>query len=97
MLIRQGDLLMVGAVLSAGLRRVADGIVARGEATGHAHRLEEGTLWIDEAGAMWIAPDAETGAWALVHEEHARQTGRAPCRVVRQREYHETSPRQVVD
>lgn len=96
-MIRQGDLLMVPGRIPAGLRRVEDGVVARGEATGHAHRLEEGTLWIDEAGTMWIAPDAETGAWALGHEEHARQTGTEPCRVIRQREYAEEAPRQVAD
>jgi hypothetical protein len=90
---RQGDVLLVevddelphGCVIAD----FDDGyvILARGEATGHAHRIES------PAAALYRAPD---GAWylradestALVHEEHDPiPVPPGTYRVVRQREY----------
>jgi len=66
---RQGDVMLLRPVIvpDGAVRRKSD-IVARGEATGHAHRLVGGELWESDFRLLLVAGDNA----ALVHEEHAR-------------------------
>ncbi len=66
---RQGDLLFEKVADARRLRRVEDGVIARGETTGHAHRVENGTLSYGVSGTMLIDAGPET---AVTHEEHDR-------------------------
>lgn len=94
---RQGDLLFVRqdtrppAELTS---RQSDVIVA-GEATGHAHRLQAGTILEAPDGALYLDITQTT---QVVHEEHGPIT-LAPglWLVVRQREYHPEAIRTVAD
>lgn len=74
-----------------------DGILAHGEVTGHAHRLEDLTagLLVERDGLLYLKVTAPT---RIVHEEHAAiplQPG--TFRVVRQREYQPDQIRNVAD
>lgn len=65
---RQGDILLErvekeGAVTA---RPIPDGIIERGEATGHAHKLEGGTLV--QGGGSMFAMVPEGGR--VTHQEH---------------------------
>lgn len=83
---RQGDILFRKvAVKSEKMMKAKDFIVARGEATGHSHRVVGGELWTDEHGQMIVESDGDT---AIVHDEHARiDLPKGFFEVVRQREY----------
>ena len=95
---RQGDLLFVqqerlpdGANLTP---RPGDVIFA-GETTGHAHRLQAGTILSTPDGQVWLEVPVPT---EVVHEEH----GPIPLEagvwmVVRQREYTPAGIRTVED
>ena len=99
---RHGDLLIVrvaevpsGAVVEQE-PSVAGVVLAYGEVTGHAHRIEAGTasVW-DVSGQRYITlPDGGT----LTHEEHG-PIGLAPGNylVVQQREYTPEAVRLVAD
>jgi hypothetical protein len=94
---RQGDLLFVRqdsrpkAELTA---RQSDVIVA-GEATGHAHRLKEGTILEGPDGALYLDVTQTT---QVVHEEHGPITlDPGFWLVIRQREYHPEAIRTVAD
>ena len=95
---RHGDLLLVQvASIPTPAKRQKGHILAHGEATGHAHRLEgSGTLWMTPDGQLHFR--AGKGA-RVVHEEHATIClPPGDYRVVRQREYRpEAPPVQVVD
>ena len=88
---RQGDVLLVEVSdLPAGCvvaQRRGDVILANGEATGHAHRID--SLW----AALFRAPDGNIylragESTALSHEEHDPiPVPPGTYRVVRQREY----------
>lgn len=95
---RQGDLLIVRASQpvprTQNARPIADGIIERGEATGHAHRLVDGEAWQDR-GDTFIR---SSGLAALSHDEH--ETIILPegeYRVVRQREFTAEGDRVVRD
>lgn len=94
---RHGDLLITCvAALPEGAKRVKTKVLAEGEATGHAHRLEgHGTLYLSN-GQLTLRATKEA---AVVHEEHARITlPPGIYEVRRQREYQpDALPRQVAD
>ncbi len=96
MMLAQGDVLLVSVEkIPAGLKHEEDGVVARGEATGHAHRLVgDATLLRDPVSrALYI----EAHGGTLVHEEHAPHRLEGRFRVVIQREYDGQYSRQVAD
>lgn len=98
---RQGDLLFV-ELDAAGRPQPAqllpDGVLAYGEATGHAHVLEaseQARAFVDELNQMLI--EAETEA-KVVHPEHGVLTLEPGVyRVVRQREQDAEQIRYVSD
>jgi len=88
---RQGDLLLTAIdQLPDGLTLRPDNMIVRGEATGHAHRLQAGRVWEDAQSNLFlkvliqtqvvhqehhpIVLQAGSGSWATV-EGHARRTG----------------------
>lgn len=75
---------------------VKDGIIVRGKATGHAHRLREaGAVVLALGNAMYIRANQPA---AVVHEEHGPIILPAGCwEVRRQREYEPAGWRTVVD
>jgi len=95
---RQGDLLFIGVEDIDGSAVVQDdGVIARGEVTGHMHRISDGTkaVLMVAAGLAYVRAmqDAE-----IVHDEH--DTIVLPpgeYKVVRQREYIPDGWRQVAD
>ena len=70
---RQGDLLIRKATARPhnAFIPVRDGVVLRGDTSGHAHRLQGGLLETAEfpRNAIWFATVGEDGA-VLSHEEH---------------------------
>lgn len=94
---RHGDLLLIKVEeVPQGAKRTRGKILAEGEATGHAHRLEgPGTLYLKD-GQLTLRNTKPT---AVVHEEHARiDLPPGTYEVRRQREYQPGElPRQVVD
>lgn len=96
---RQGDLLFVPITsLPASSRKVPrqEGrlILARGEATGHAHAVVESAVWLlespDQPGVAFLDVEEEC---RVVHEEHAPITlAPGKYRVVHQREYMPSVP-----
>jgi hypothetical protein len=88
---RQGDILLTAIdQLPAGLTRRPDNVIVRGEATGHAHRLQEGRVWEDAEGHLFLEVLIPT---RVVHQEHhpiALVTGY--YQVTRQREYVPEAP-----
>lgn len=97
-MIRQGDLLFVRvASIPTDATRVPDGVIARGEASGHAHRLRagRGRMLMLAAGVAYIRARYRA---QVDHEEHGTVTLPAgDYRVVRQREYEPAGWRQVAD
>ena len=92
---RQGDILIVESEINPNARKVNHNILAKGETTGHAHRLD-GDVQVYEMG-MNLFFSAED-AVPLVHEEH--ETIIIPegsYRVIRQREFGEEVIRYVSD
>lgn len=96
---RQGDVLIVSAsIIPPSAQRQACCVLARGEATGHAHQIHEGALlWVDTDGTKYLEV---FGAEAKVeHEEHGPivLAGPAIYRIVLQREYTPEAIRNVAD
>jgi len=95
--IRQGDLLFIRispAVIPPGAVVRPDGIIARGEATGHTHRLVQGVL-LAVAARLYVRA---AQACEVIHEEHhpvALPAG--DWEVRRQIEYNPDGWRQVAD
>lgn len=103
---RQGDLLLIKAdEIPKSAKPKKTNIIIEGEATGHAHRLQNGQILIskkkdstfpyEEHETMWIK--ALKGA-VIVHEEH----GPIPLEIglymiVRQREWDDEKERLVLD
>jgi hypothetical protein len=94
-----------GDVLLATVPSIPDGavpqpgnVLVRGEATGHAHRIEDprGAQLFRHMGTLYLrvlSPQA-----SLVHEEHATIVlSRGDYRVWQQREYSPAAIRTVVD
>jgi len=89
MLKRQGDILFaltIHKTHAPGARKIEDGVIALGETTGHAHKLEGDATLYSIAGGMTIAV-GEAGA-DVVHEEHDKIELEPGIWIVhRQREY----------
>ena len=88
MLYRHGDVLIKSVVgLPQGGEKRATSILVHGEATGHAHRIEDttrGEIWVVN-GEMFLNVLTET---RIIHEEHQPITLPAGVyRVWQQREY----------
>lgn len=95
-MVRQGDLLIVPLTRreSDWVRlphpEVAGGILALGEVTGHAHRVEGDLVTVYDTQRYGRVIDAKED-FQIVHEEHAPIALRAGAyRVIRQREFDET-------
>lgn len=87
---RQGDVLI--AVINAipeDAARCPDLVLAKGEITGHSHRIQDhdtAELWAGQDGLLFLKVIAKTAT--VVHEEHGPITlERGIYRVWRQREY----------
>jgi len=95
---RQGDLLFVPCdSIPDGATPVPDGIIARGEASGHAHRLQagRGRALMLLAGVAYIRALYRA---TIAHEEHGPVVLPAGTYLVtRQREYEPAGWRQVAD
>ena len=97
-LLRQGDVLLVRVDVMPALHGAVeeeDRILARGEATGHNHRITGPAKVLRSGQQLYVLAEQEA---ELVHEEH--DTIRVPqgiWRVVRQREYDPTAERVVTD
>ena len=83
---RQGDILLTAIdQLPTGLTLLPDNVIVRGEATGHAHRLQEGRVLEDAQGHLFLEVLLPT---QVVHQEHHPIALNAGCyRVTRQHEY----------
>jgi hypothetical protein len=96
--IRQGDVLLVEAEKPSGKAKVESKglcVLAEGEATGHAHTIEDGILE-EISGERYLTVKK---AVPLRHQEHAAIVVEPGVRkVVRQREWSDAQePRQVLD
>ena len=94
---RQGDLLFVQqeARPTADLTARPGNIIVAGEATGHAHRLQAGTILEAPDGTLYLEVAHTT---QVVHEEHGPITlDPGLWLVVRQREYSPEAIRTVAD
>jgi hypothetical protein len=86
---RQGDVLIVPAQeIPDDARAVDHCVLATGEATGHAHRIESGAVQLVTAGGEQFVR-VEADQVEVRHEEHASifLPGPAVYRIVHQREY----------
>lgn len=94
--IRQGDLLFVRGTVPAEAQEIADGVLARGEATGHTHRVRPGAaVALLAAGMAYVRAIQEA---YVDHEEHATVIlPPGEWAVHRQREYRPDGWRQVAD
>ncbi len=99
--VRQGDILLVRVDgLPTKTKRVQSNIVAYGEVTGHAHKVEvdagDCILVEDEEGNLFVS--VKDAPATLKHDEHAPiKLEQGHYKVVRQREYAPEKPRQVAD
>lgn len=93
---RQGDLLIIEvAELPAGSQPAAGLVLAEGEATGHAHRLDRGQLFRTAEGKLYFKNEQEA---VLSHDEHAALSfPPGTYEVRRQREYAPENDREVRD
>lgn len=94
---RQGDLLFVrqDARPAATLTTRQSAVIVAGEATGHAHRLQSGTIQDAPDGALYLDIPQTT---QVVHEEHGPIIlDPGLWLVVRQREYQPEAIRTVAD
>lgn len=82
---RQGDILLIKTTEAVKGQSVPSGIVLRGEATGHAHRLTRGTVIKTKDGKLYLKTIKGS---ELVHEEHKSiKLEPGLWAVIRQREY----------
>ena len=94
---RQGDLLFIRQDTrpAAALTTRQSTVIVAGEATGHAHRLQAGTILEAPDGALYLDITQTT---QVVHEEHGPITlDPGLWLVVRQREYSPEAIRTVLD
>ena len=68
MIYRQGDVVIQEAIVPSDVKEKADGVIALGESTGHAHRVKSG-------GKLFVAPNTTIYLKAyspttISHEEH---------------------------
>lgn len=71
---QQGDVILkaVDAMSETAIPRSSN-IVAEGEATGHAHRINDAELYESPDGTIYVRVPGGSSA-TLTHEEHAPQT-----------------------
>ncbi len=96
---RHGDVIItrVNSIPSDATRRPS-AILARGEATGHSHRIADAShvQVFDFDGVGFLQVDGESAT--LIHDEHAPiQLPRGSYRFWQQREYSPKEIRRVVD
>jgi hypothetical protein len=86
LLIRQGDVLLRKvAHLPKRSKEIQDCILARGETTGHSHRIVGARVYKSPANRTLLVVDEEA---SLVHEEHKHiQIPPGTFEVIQQREY----------
>jgi len=110
-LYRHGDVLLLEVAektLPRRLRRLSQLVLAEGEITGHAHRVEAEVepasgepepveLYEDDSGVLYLRVKGKKAR--VTHEEHAtiELKGPAVYRVWKQREYDPTRDRYVAD
>jgi hypothetical protein len=98
--VRQGDVLLMKVDgVPAKTKQLSTKIVAYGEVTGHAHRIEadagDVVLVEDEEGNMFVRVKDSA---SIRHEEHgAIKLGKGDYKVVHQREYSPEAIRPVLD
>jgi hypothetical protein len=96
---RQGDILLKKIeTIPVGVQPSNDDVILRGEATGHAHRIVNGTIFTRSrfpTEEMYV--EAKVGA-ALIHEEHSTiPIEPGFYEVIRQREYDPKSQSRFVE
>ena len=94
---RQGDILLKKIeTIPKGARPSKSDVILKGEATGHAHKIVNGTIFTGyRTGEMYV--EADVGA-ALIHEEHNTIELEAGLyEVIRQREYDPKSQSRFVE
>lgn len=95
---RHGDVILVEVdKIPAGAVKKGDNVIAEGEATGHAHRIEGGDVFV-AGGTMFVGAGSSAN---LTHEEHkSYESGLAKANYQRliQREYDDEEEwREVID
>lgn len=98
--VRHGDLLIeMVAEIPDGATPVQGGILQRGEATGHAHRVDTRAELYEKDGLLFFGVKKDAEGTSLTHEEHARiDLPKGFFRVIRQVEYEAPEVvRQVAD
>jgi hypothetical protein len=85
-LLRQGDVLLkLVPRLPRGSKKVGDNVLARGETTGHSHRMMGGEVYRTPSNQTLVLVRDEA---SLVHEEHKQiEVPKGIYRVIQQREY----------
>lgn len=76
-----------------------DNVLAEGEATGHHHRVHNGTILEDAENPNMIYVEANENAF-LTHEEHGRidlNPGLYRFNIVREYDYEKEESRRVID
>ena len=96
MKVRQGDLLIVKIdEMPKEALKLNHRILAEGEATGHMHELDSGTLYESKGVLYFSVSDKDA---TLNHQEHAAITFKpGTYKVIRQREYEPSGWRTVGD
>lgn len=96
---RQGDVFVIETKFVPYGLKIRPPVLAEGEVTGHAHRLQANTraqVGVTAGGAMYLTVEDE--AATILHEEHGPITVPKGIYEVRiQREYHPQEIRRVVD
>lgn len=87
-MMRQGDLLIVSIDnIPEDAVKQDHRVLAEGEATGHMHELDAGTLY-EKGGTLYFRVKEEEKQSTLNHQEHAPITfAPGEYKVIRQREY----------
>jgi hypothetical protein len=96
---RQGDVLIerVAAVPAGSKKQKGRVILAHGEATGHAHEVDQAVAeaWKGDNGDLTVKVKKKS---AVTHQEHAPiPVRRGAYRITRQREYSPEAIRNVAD
>ncbi len=91
---RQGDVLLIEGTCPAKADRRRDSVLVYGEATGHAHRVENGVI-MDSLQGPYVLAGKDT---SVTHDEHDTIVlPEGEYRVIRQREFDEEAIRYVAD
>ncbi len=85
-IVRQGDVLLKSrSSLPRGSRKISDEVLARGETTGHSHRIVGAQVYRAPSDRLLVVVEGEA---SLVHEEHKHlQIPKGIYEVIHQREY----------